>query len=45
MSKVEFYSILLTQEPSSSWELEGYKSYDLSGRIVVVENVRGDIEN
>lgn len=32
MTLVEFYSILLTQDPSSTWSLEGYKRHNLSGK-------------
>lgn len=33
MSKVEFYSILLTHEFGASWKLEGYKRHALSGKF------------
>ncbi|KAF1787486.1 hypothetical protein GQ600_24522 [Phytophthora cactorum] len=33
MSKVEFYSILLTHDFGASWKLEGYKRHSLSGRL------------
>ncbi|KAG6590663.1 uncharacterized protein IUM83_15429 [Phytophthora cinnamomi] len=33
MTKVEFYSILLTHEFGASWKLEGYKRHALSGKL------------
>lgn len=33
MSKVEFYSILLTHDFGANWELEGYKRHSLSGKL------------